>query len=218
MKIKKRIDGLQIVSVMMFFISLVCLIITGLEGPIVEESYQFPGNFIDKESDSAWGVAVSTALKNYQVDLRYPARPWYGEPFIIQAAIKDRDGKTNSNSNAGTVPSFILDTNLDMDSVKVNPAKRILLPIHLPQTGFVQWEIAAASSAVKSGRIWISLLPVDDANTAYTSVPVLVLPVEIEMRAILGLRVWVWRGVWVGLGIAGIGLFVFWRIKKVRHI
>lgn len=215
MKIKKRIDNLQIVSAMMFFISFLCLIITSSEGPIVEETYQFPDKFINNEIDPAWGNALSKALKDYQIGVRYPTRPWYGEPFIIQVVLTDRAGSANSNSSADSVPSFILEANLDSDAIEAKPGKRILLPIQLPQTGFVQWEITAIYRELGTGKIWISLLPAVEAES---SIPVLVLPVNIEMRAILGLKIWMWRGIWIGLGIAGIGMFVLRWVKKTRHI
>ncbi len=215
MKIKKRTDNLQIVSAMMFFISSLCLIITSFEGPIVEETYQFPDRFINNEIDSAWGGAISKALNAYQINVRYPARSWYGEPFVIQAVFTNRDGSTNSNSGTGSIPPFILDANLDFDAIEAKPGKRILLPIQLPQTAIVQWEITSTYSEMKPGKIWISLLPTIDAKS---SIPVLVLPVDIEMRAILGLKIWMWQGIWVGLGIVGIGVFVLKWVRKTRHI
>ncbi|MHB8806078.1 MAG: hypothetical protein ACYC59_00695 [Anaerolineaceae bacterium] len=215
MKNKKKIDSVQIVSGMVVFISFLCLIFTSREGPLIEKTYQFPDSFVYSELGSTWGDAISSALKKYQINVRYPAQPWYGETFLIQVALANREGSTNSSLDASGIPPFILDVNLDLESMEAKPAKRLLLPIQLPQTGFVQWEITTIFSEMEQGKIWISLLPTTGTEP---SIPVLVLPVDIEMRAILGLKIGMWRGIWTAIGIAGIGMFIFRGVKKNRDI
>ncbi len=215
MKNRKRIDSVQIVSGMVVFISFLCLTFTSREGPLIEKTYQFPDSFVYDEIGSTWGDAISSALKEYQINVRYPAQPWYGETFFIQIALTNRDGSTNSSLDANSIPPFILDANLDLESIETKPAKRLLLPIQLPQTGFVQWEITTISSEMERGKIWVSLLPTTDAGQ---SIPVLVLPVDIGMRSIFGLKIGMWRGIWTTIGIAGIGMFIFRGVKKNRDI
>ncbi|MGV8026921.1 MAG: hypothetical protein AB2L18_10230 [Anaerolineaceae bacterium] len=210
---KKRIDSFKIVSGIIAFISFLCLIFTSGEGPFIEKTYQFPDSFLQDEVDLTWGEAISGALKEYQINVRYPARVWYGETFLIQVALTDRDGSTGSGLDESFIPPFILDANLDLESIEAKPAQRLLLPIQLPQTGFVQWEITTTSSEMDPGKIWISLTPTTDVEQ---SIPILVLPVGIEMRSILGLRIGIWRGIWMAFGITGIGMFIFRRVKKTR--
>jgi len=79
----------------------------------------------------------------------------------------------------------------------------------------VQWEISTKTSEIEPGKVWISLLPGADAKN---SIPVLVLPITIEVRTVCGLKIWMWRVLWVGLGIAGIGILIFRRVKKTKDI
>ena len=215
MKKKKRIDNLQIVSGIVIFLSFLSLILTSSDGSTIEQTYQFPESYLQDGIDPAWGDAINKALKEYQIDVRYPARPWYGKPFILQITLTERDGEINSTEETGNPAFFILDTNLDLKGVEVKPSQRLLLPIQLPQTGFVQWEISTKTSEIEPGKVWISLLPGADAKN---SIPVLVLPITIEVRTVCGLKIWMWRVLWVGLGIAGIGILIFRRVKKTKDI
>lgn len=202
MKNRKSKQLLFMVSGLCFLVALIGLIATSFYGPQAVGIYRFPANFVTGD-DSEWITAASQALAPYQVEVRYPEQSWQGETFLIQINFLYDESAVASASESSL--ALILNTALEMDPVTAKPAKRILLPMQLPHLGSIQWEVTPEDHSLLQGKIWISLMSAQDAET---SIPVLVLPVEVEVRSILGLEIRVWRYSWTVLGIVGLFLFV----------
>ncbi|HOJ01253.1 MAG TPA: hypothetical protein PLL88_06490 [Anaerolineaceae bacterium] len=213
MKILKHNTFLRFISGVIFFVSSMCLIVTSFEGPVVEKMYQFPESFIENEVDPAWQESVTNALASYQINLRHPEWVWYGESFFIQVSLIERAGLPTSENNA--LPSFVLEAYLEMNNVGTTPGEHILLPIQLPQTGLLQWEVDPQAEEIEQSRVWLSILPQEGGDS---SIPVLVLPLEIKIRPLLGLKLGGWQMIWIGLGVISIGFYLSDHLKRNRRV
>ena len=202
----------QIVSVLVCLAAIVFLFLPDVEGHIHKETYNFPDELISVDEDAAWVIQLSKVLQDYQLELQYPESVWFGRAFIIQVNLAVREGISDAAVSADEISPFIMEARLAMDDVEVEPGSTLLLPVQLPQTTFLQMEVAPQTSGDKQGRVWISIYSTTEDGDA---VPVFVLPIEVRVRSFLGVKTGTWQAAWSCLGIGGV-LVIFITARKKR--
>ncbi len=211
---KKNIFLWQIVSVLVCLAAVIFLILPGNEGNILSETYDFPEEFMGVVEDAAWIVQLGEALQNYQLELQYPESVWFGSTFNIQVSLIVREGIADPVPTMDELAPFIMESRLVMDDVSANPGKNVLVPVQLPHTMFLQYTVSPQNSADKKGKIWISIYPTSEEGD---SVPVFVLPVEIQVHSFLGVKTGIWQGIWACMGAGGIVVLIITGRKKEKN-
>ena len=208
---KKKYLRYQIVSALVCLTAIVFIILPEGEGREWKKTYDFPDTLMGSEENTEWTDQLNEILRNYQIELQFPKSAWLGRPFIIQMNFSKRAGISDSAITENGISSFILETKLEMDDISAEPGEDLLLPIQLPQITFIQMKVTPLTSGEKQGKVWISIISTDKNAI---SVPIFVLPIEMQIHSILGLKVGIWQTIWACLGAAGMVGLLFSTTKK----
>ena len=208
---KKKYLRYQIVSALVCLVAIVSIILPGGEGKEWKKTYDFPTALMSSEENAEWTDQLSKALQNYQIELQVPESAWLGRSFIIQMNFTKRAGIDDSALTENGISSFILEEKLEMDDISVEPGEDLLLPIQLPQTTFIQMKVTPQTSGEKQGKVWITIIATNENSI---SVPIFVLPIEIQIYSFFGLKTGIWQIIWACLGAAGMVVLIFSTRKK----
>ena len=217
MEYKKRALHLQILSGIITILALYFLNYFKENNDFISERYSFPESVLSGEIDSLTTYPLQDAFENYQLVFRYPAKPWFGDSVVLRLDLEKKDGNQISESEAAELTALILRTSLEMESVEVIPGNTILMVIKASQKNYNQWELKALESSIPQGRIWVSMLTVEGEKINDPYAPIFVLPVDIELRSVWGLKVGLWRAFFTIIGLAGSGLFILARVQNRKH-
>jgi len=213
----KHLDIIQIVAAILLFLCIASiLLMTNGVNSIVEKEYFFPDELSEDISSPA-GKLVQDVMQNYHILMRYPGDAWFGESFLLIVELIPNEDISAVTAYENEEQALFLEAALMMDAVEVRPGKKILVPLQFYQPAKLQWEVQPVSGAPKTGKIWITIYPAaqDGLWAAYD--PVMLLPVNVNIHTIFGMKVGVgrWISTLVGLGCAGIILLR--RHKRTKN-
>ncbi len=148
-------------------------------------------------TDEALPTDLPAFLSDQKMTLRLtsPEQVWLGDPQMIAMAIKPVETKSEVVNSTSINSSYHanIEARLDLMGGMVSPGKTILEPIQAGQSVQFQWQVRADGRSDLKGKVWVYLNIIQSTSTSSWRLPRFALPLQIEVKDIIGLSVGMFR-------------------------
>ena len=216
MKKREHFNSIQIVAAIGLFVSAASLFfLTNSIHPMVEKEYFFSEQELSSTSSTTEAL-IQDVMQNYHVIVRYPENAWFGETYLVSMAVVPNENESMYLAREEEQALFV-EGRLEMEDGKLLPGKTLLTPFQFEQTTKFQWQVQPDSRSLQTGRIWITLYPAGEETTQNLSAPLMVLPVDVEIRTFLGLKASAGRLISTVIGSGCVSVIVWrWHRRAVN--
>jgi hypothetical protein len=187
------------------FLFLVIFFWSLLPTPIVEKS--FPVDFnqpIFQNQD----CRIDRTYRVITFHIKYPAALYFGNRALIEMLVQKELVSDGSPANGCR---RALEMHLDMGDVSVEPKDRLIQPLTDIEDQFFIYEIQPiVHKRTRTGDLWIYLNSTTPDNQGVNRLPLFVIPIEIELRSLLGIPL-----LWLRLGSIT-AIFVLLIVKNLN--
>ncbi|MBM3137291.1 MAG: hypothetical protein FJZ98_03770 [Chloroflexi bacterium] len=152
---------------------------------------------------------IEGSYKNITIHIKHPAFLHYGTQAMFEVLVtNDAVSHTNNEGNC----AHSIELRLDLDNISVKPNDRLFQPMIDNQVQHFVFELQPGKTKGKqSGNLWIYLTSTSPDDQSSGRIPLFVVPVEFEIRTLLGVPL-----LWVRL-ISLIAIILLFIAKVLIH-